>query len=200
MHILLILKSLVRHPLLALKTFFNISRDKTDLVRWQQIDNLKKDWDSRTILIAGLIPPESSVLEFGAGRLVLRNHLPPGCTYLPSDVVDRGAGTIVCDLNRSFPSLSQRFTHAVFSGVLEYLSDIGLVVNFLKNHADTIIASYSSVNKLSDYITRRRHGWINHLTEDQLISLFESRGFELQSMYPWKLQTIFVFKNVISRS
>src|SRR5689334_4642044 len=70
-----------------------------DYDRWGTLNNLAKDWDSRTKQISGHIKPGSSVLEFGAGRLALVKFLPPDCKYTPSDLVDRGMGTIVADLN-----------------------------------------------------------------------------------------------------
>lgn len=189
------IKSFIRHPILFLKTFSRIPRDNSDIGRWQKSSNLKEDWDSRTILIAGLIPAGSAVLEFGAGRFVLRDHLPPDCSYQPSDIVDRGDGTIVCDLNEDFPTLPRRYTHTVFSGVFEYVSDIGAVVGALKNNTTVIIASYSTTDMLSDYITRRRSGFINHLSNEQFISLFHHHGFRLSQTHMWQLQTIYYFED-----
>ena len=76
--------------------------------------------------IAKLIPAGSNVIEFGAGRRQLEKFLPAGCTYTPSDLVDRGPGTIVCDLNRPpLPDLRHlRLKVAVFGGVLEYVADV----------------------------------------------------------------------------
>jgi len=188
-------KSCIRHPLLFLKTFLKTSGSKSDIARWRQRENLKEDWDERTILIASLIPAGSDVLEFGAARLVLREHLEKNCTYQPSDIVDRGDSTIVCDLNSGFPTLPRRYTHTVFSGVLEYISDIGAVVDALSDHTEVIIASYQTIDRLPDYVTRRLHGWINHLSNEQLVALFKQHGFHLSQSHTWHLQTIYVFEN-----
>ena len=115
------LKSILRHPIKFLKANRSIPTNKSDLTRWENIENLDEEWDARTIMMARLIPPNSSVLEFGAARLVLREYLPTNCSYQPSDIVDRGDNTIVCDLNDEFPDLSHHYTHVVFSGVLEYI-------------------------------------------------------------------------------
>ena len=73
----------------------------SDYERWETTKNLSEDWDSRTKQIAELVDPRTSVIEFGAGRLVLKSYLPDTCSYTPSDIVDRGENTIVCDLNKT---------------------------------------------------------------------------------------------------
>lgn len=170
-------------------------RSKSDFARWRELENLKKEWDERTILIASLIPPGSDVLEFGAARMILREHLEKSCTYQGSDMVDRGDSTIVCDLNKEFPNLDRCYSHMIFSGVLEYIVDIGEVIDALSERTQIIIASYQTTDKLPDYVTRRLHGWINHLSNKQLISLFKQHGFHLRQSHTWHLQTIYVFQN-----
>jgi hypothetical protein len=189
------IKSCIRHPLLFRSTLSKSLGTKSDVARWRERENLKEDWDARTILMASLIPADSDVLEFGAARLVLREHLQKNCTYQPSDIVDRGDATIICDLNSGFPPLPRRYTHTVFSGVLEYLSDIGATVDALRDHTEVIVASYQTIDRLPDYVTRRLHGWINHLSNDQLVALFKQHGFNLTKTYTWHLQTIYVFEN-----
>src|SRR5205814_2229019 len=118
-------------------------RGGSDYRRWGDSRSLSPDWDSRTEQIARLIPPGATVLEFGAGRMTLRNYLPEGCQYTPCDLVDRGGGTIVCDLNArelpAFPPLDV----AVFSGVLEYINDINYLISHISGSVSTIIASYA---------------------------------------------------------
>src|SRR5690606_12013399 len=57
-------------------------RGRSDLERWADGQSLLAPWDSRTIRLAGLVQPGARVLELGAGRMLLREHLPPGCTYI----------------------------------------------------------------------------------------------------------------------
>lgn len=189
-------KSILRHPLSFLKTLGQARRGHADVERWQAVDNLKGDWDSRTILIAGMIPAAAHVLEFGAGRLVLRDHLAPGCSYQPSDIVDRGDSTIVCDLNQGVPPLPRHYTHTVFSGVLEYIADLDVVIEALRSRTDTVIASYATTEGLNDYVTRRNSGWVNHLAHDEFIALFHRHGFRLTKTCSWTCQTIYVFDHV----
>src|ERR1700756_2675299 len=72
----------------------------SDHERWKDLRNHDIDWDKRTRAIADLIPPGSHVIDFGAGRRQLEHWLPAGCSYTPSDIVERGSDTLLCDLNR----------------------------------------------------------------------------------------------------
>ncbi|TLM66163.1 MAG: class I SAM-dependent methyltransferase [Deltaproteobacteria bacterium] len=189
------LRNFLAHPVESVRVMLGLPVEGTAAGRWEDVSNLRENWDERTIRIAGMIPPGAAVIEFGAGRLVLRDHLPAGCSYQPSDIADRGAGTIVCDLNQGFPALPGHYTHAVFSGVLEYIADIGGLVDSLKPHADTIIASYATIDRMPDLIKRKRRGWINHLSGEQFVAIFLERGFELSDSSEWKNQTIYVFRS-----
>lgn len=176
-----------------------MSRDKARsraVRRWFNPASLSPEWDARTIAIAGLIADGKSVLEFGAGRLVLARHLPPACTYTPSDVVDRGPGTLVCDLNRRPLPQFPRHDLVVFSGVLEYLSDLPGIVAHLPTFCDSAIASYVSARTASlfERLKRRGVGWVNHFTHEGFMALFASHGFRVVKQLPFGgTQRIYVF-------
>ena len=120
---------------------------RADYRRWTSPDGLQHWWDERTQLIATMVPPGTRVIEFGCGRRVLEHNLPRGCTYVPSDIVERGPDTVVCDLNASrLPDLRHLGLQvAVFSGVLEYVADVGAVARWLAGLGiQTCIASYDA--------------------------------------------------------
>jgi hypothetical protein len=177
----------------TLRKHFNAS----DQRRWSKISSLSKDWDERTVTIARMIPSGTSVLEFGAGRLVLKMHLPAGCRYTPSDICDRGEGTIVCDLNqRPLPFFPQHDL-IVFSGVLEYIHNVPEVMTHLRGCCDSILASYvcaTDKGKL-EILQRRRAAWVNDYTAAELIAAFEQTGFACVEDVPWRSnQRIFRFQ------
>lgn len=116
MRLLSFIKSLLAHPVLTIESLLYPPDKQSNYNRWKNMESLASDWDERTIIIATLIPPGSDVLEFGAGRLVLRDHLPKNCTYQPSDIVDRGENTIICDLNDTFPILEKNIAISYFQG------------------------------------------------------------------------------------
>jgi hypothetical protein len=177
----------------ATKTSFRKLRGKSDYRRWGDYGSLSPDWDSRTEQISRLISPGASVLEFGAGRMALKKYLAAGCTYTPSDLVARGDGTIVCDLNA--PELPVLPPHdvAVFSGVLEYVNNVQSVISHVGQFVETIIASYAVRECVSERLTRRSLGWVNDFTSEELEELFSRAGFRRDCVENWHEQKIFRF-------
>ncbi|MFG1930768.1 class I SAM-dependent methyltransferase [Mycobacterium sp. NPDC048908] len=177
-------------------------RQKTDYDRWADPRSIYASWESRTEMAAALVPNHSRVIEFGAATRVLERFLDPSCTYTASDLVDRGPGTIVCDLNeRPLPELgADSYDVAVIMGVLEYVRDVPSVLDWLTNHFPLCVLSYACTrttgNRLRsrlETIGRLNHGWMNSYCADELRTLFDERGFVLQRDEPWKDQRVFVF-------
>ena len=175
---------------------------RTDRRRWADPRNLYASWESRNKQLAALVPNKSRVIEFGAGKRILERYLDPSCSYTPSDVIDRGSGTIVCDLNqRPLPDLGPNvYDVAVFSGVLEYVRDVPDMLDWLTKHVTVCVLTYapakakgSSPRRLLEAIGRLRHGWMNSYREEELRSLFRERGFELVQEQDWEQQRLFVF-------
>jgi hypothetical protein len=171
----------------------------SDYRRWTDPRNLSADWDSRTKKIATFIQPGTSVIEFGAGRMVLKNFLPPSCTYSPSDLVDRGAGTFVCNLNAKMLPPFSNYQVAVLGGVLEYVNDVPRLASHLSNFMSEIIASYAVVdldrnmepnNRRSN---RRAAGWVNDYSAEDIIRIFDHAGYLCVHSELWRSQKIFCF-------
>jgi hypothetical protein len=175
----------------------------SDYKRWKSPQGLEAWWDERTRAIAGLVPAGSRVIEFGAGRRQLEKFLPGACTYTPSDLVDRGQGTIICDLNeRPLPSLSRIAPEVgVFSGVIEYLRDVPGVAQWLANEGvKTCVVSFDPVpsdlgimDRYRELSRRRYWGYMNNLTEEDLLRTFGFAGFACMHRQTWTSQIILVF-------
>jgi hypothetical protein len=175
---------------------------KTDRRRWADPRNLYASWESRNKQVAALVPKNSRVIEFGAGKRVLERYLDPSCTYVPSDIIDRGPGTIVCDLNqRPLPDLgSNNYDVAVLSGVLEYVRDVPSLLDWLTKYVTVCALTYApakahgySRRALLETVGRLRHGWMNSYREEDLRSLFHERAFDLVKEEAWEEQRLFVF-------
>jgi methyltransferase family protein len=182
------------------KTLLLKNAKKSDLQRWANEANLSKAWDGRTKMLASFLDPGSRVLEFGAGRMELARYLPNHCVYIPSDIVDRGNNTFVCDLNaQRLPPLPEHDV-AVFSGVLEYVHDVRRLVAYLHEYCNTIAASYATTDfpQQKQTLTRRKHGWVNDYDGAALNRLFSSQGFECAQTLVWENQQL-LFKFVSSR-
>jgi hypothetical protein len=176
---------------------------RADYRRWSSPTGLEEWWDERTRVVATLVPASSRVIEFGAGRRQLEKYLPPDCDYVPSDLTDRGSGTIVCDLNkRPLPDL-QRFapTVAVFSGVLEYIKDVDHLVSWLvDNGVETFVVSFDAMpasgglrHRWSELCRRTSNGYMNNLTEQGLKAIFAHAGLRCAERRQWTTQGIYRF-------
>jgi len=161
-------------------------RQKTDVKRWADTRNLFSEWEPRTQRAAELIPAGSRVIEFGAGTRALERHLDPSCTYTPSDLVDRGPGTIVCDLNeRPLPDFGKdTYDVAVFMGVLEYLKDVPAVLEWLSQFVSRCVVSYVCLDSNDQArrvklgaVDRISRGWLNSYLEEDIRSMFKSQGY-----------------------
>lgn len=167
----------------------------TDVDRWADASAFD-NWDQRTELMATRIPAGSSVIEFGAGRRQLERYLDPSCSYVPLDLVSRGAGTIVLDLNqRPLPDLGRRFDVAVLAGVLEYIQRLPSFATWLAGISDSVIASYAvartrprSVGRLVERYRRAGAGWVNGYSEVELLDIFATAEFQLTEVIDWRTE------------
>lgn len=177
---------------------------RSDYRRWTSVDGLEEWWSARTEMIAQFVPPDSRVIEFGAGRRHLEQLLPLGCTYTALDLVDRGPGTIVCDLNRRpLPDLRDRaFTVAVFAGVLEYVKDVPSLIAWLGSiGVVTAIVSFDPVptrlgliGRVREQLRRLYFGYMCDLTEAELVRCFEAAQMRCVEKRPWTHQVIIRFE------
>jgi glycosyltransferase involved in cell wall biosynthesis len=179
-----------------------------DIQRWKDLGAFDAKWDERTKLIASLIPQGSRIIEFGAGRRELEAYLDPSCTYFPSDLVDRGPKTIICDLNaRPLPDLTPwKADVAIFGGVLEYISDLNSVLSWLSRFTSVCIVSYECAHsrprtfqRAQESFSRLRTGWVNTYSEKELEEIFRKAGFSCSKKATWSTkggdERIFVFRN-----
>jgi hypothetical protein len=180
----------------------------SDYRRWSCEDSLKESWRSRTAFIAKLIPPGSRVIEFGAGKRQLQQHLDATCSYVPSDIVHRGPGTLICDLNvMPLPDLGPHDVDtAVFSGVLEYVHDLPHLFAWLGCHVRRCVFSYhcargsnAALKRWGERVRRLGHGWINACSEDELCAMWTSAGFDCADSAITSGQKIFVLRKHFPR-
>jgi hypothetical protein len=120
------------------------------------------------------------------------------------DLVDRGPGTIVCDLNRRpLPDLRNRaFTVAVFAGVLEYVRDVPSLIAWLGSTGVlTAIVSFDPVptrgglmGRIREQLRRVYFGYMCNLTEVELVRCFEAAQMHCVDKRPWTHQVIIRFE------
>jgi hypothetical protein len=142
-----------------------------------------------------MIEPNSKILEFGAGTMTLPKYLPENCSYIPSDIIERVPGMLVCDLNaKNIPPLP-KVDVVAFSGVLEYINDVPRILNYLQNICNTIVASYAicPIKKPKEIELRRAAGWINDYTEEEFLRIFRYSWFVCVKKTTWDNQIVCKF-------
>ena len=174
----------------------NLALKKSDIHRWKKEQALFDDWNERTKIMAGYVPENVRLLEFGAAKLALKQFLPKTVKYTPSDIVDRGEGTIVCDLNtqkQKYPEFKDKDI-IFFSGVLEYVFDVPYVIQFFSKKTNKFIISYCTSDNFSSETGRKINGWVNNYSNKDIISIFEKNNFKLTETNMWRKQNIYVFE------
>lgn len=149
---------------------------------WKSVERFDDRWRGRIKQMSGFISKnDTSVVDLGCGPMWLKDYLEADVTYTGVDYKNRGPNTIICDLNKD--CLPELYSDVYFiSGCLEYIhSPSHLVQEMSRQTLNRCIISYCSVNHFSDQRLRRKKGWVNHLTEEQLIDLFISNDMSLQN-------------------
>lgn len=122
--------------------------------------------------------------------MVLRSCVPEGCRYTPSDLVSRGDGTLICDLNAKVLPDFPAHDVAVFSGVLEYVNDVPRLVSRLSESVGIVIASYASTDYFPEVQRRRVYGWVNDYSSRELLGVFAQAGFRCDETQAWRSSQI----------
>jgi hypothetical protein len=184
-------KSFLSSPLSYVSSRKKLASMGTQLERWSDITNFDAAWDERTAMMAALVLPNTSILEFGSGREQLEKFLPAGCSYQPADIIARSPRTLVCDLNRDWPELPQpHYDYIIFSGVIEYIYDLPRLFAFTRKHATRAVISYAATDQLDCVATRMQNGWVHHHSLAALEGMLKEAGFTIEQKQPWQQQTI----------
>jgi 2-polyprenyl-3-methyl-5-hydroxy-6-metoxy-1,4-benzoquinol methylase len=152
----------------------------TDYEKWR---DASQTWGaqnpSRAQYTASIIPEDVSVLDIGAGSMILRQHLKPSCRYTPCDIHDRGEGCLVADLNKGeFPP--GRYDWITMVGVLEYIVDVGATLRKASQSASHVLCSYNLYDPDGEPSElRASRGWLNHITAAEMLDIIRSESLQL---------------------
>lgn len=153
-----------------------IARKESDLARWADAGELASQWADRSKLAAALVGTgPRRLLDVGAGDMALRGFLPQDCDYVAADIVSRGPGCLVADLNRGqFPAGT--YDCVTFLGVLEYLHDPGWALAMAARAAPLAVVSYCA-DTSGDRAYRRGLGWVNDFTKAAFEAVLGGAGW-----------------------
>jgi len=101
-------------------------------------------------------------------------------------------------LNRDvWPKVDGAFDYVVMSGVLEYLKAPGAALRRVHDFAPAVVTSYQDLRSEISKVTRRmHHGWVNHLSLPEILSVFEEAGWLVEAQVGWRDSYVFVLRSV----
>jgi tetratricopeptide (TPR) repeat protein len=160
-----------------------IGRGENNLTRWSDPGRLEGQWVARARAAAHFIPAGSRVLDLGCGAMSLERALPPGCQYLPCDLVRRDERTTLCDFNKlELPSKGDA-TLVTLLGVLEYVHEWKAFLRRLRECGLPVVLSYCPAD-LAGGLDRPALGWVNHASREELAAAFREAGFSVRASMP----------------
>ena len=166
----------------------------SDTKRWINEESLKAGWEERNAIIASHISKGASVIDLGCGKMTLRKFLAPECTYQPVDIVKRSPDCIVCNFNKKQLPQRAKYDYVVCSGLLEYIHDLPSFISGIQSYANTFIITYSTMEYFPSKSLRARNGWVNTLTDEDIISLITKTGAQISHKETiYSNQTLYVF-------
>lgn len=169
---------------------------KENYKNWREIEYFDETWINRTRLMAGFLPENVSVMDLGCGKMWLKD-IHPMSEYIPVDYCDRGPGTLLCDFNKKeFPDKLVDYTFV--SGCLEYVEDPKWFIIEVARASSACIISYCTTDNISNVKTRREHCWVNDLSRQNIIELFQGVDMYLKSETLYlSSNNIFVFSKEV---
>jgi len=169
----------------AARTEGLIALKASDLDRWRDAANLASQWADRSKLAAALIGSgPRRVLDVGAGDMALRGFLPADCDYVAADIVSRGPGCLVADLNqRQFPPGA--YDCVTFLGVLEYLHEPAWALGMAARAAPILVVSYCA-DTSGDRAYRRGLGWVNDFGKADFEAALVAAGWSPSACVEYK--------------
>jgi hypothetical protein len=170
------------------------AQKKSDVSRWESNNQLREDWDERTLILGKFIDKNCSVIEFGAGNMILKEAF-NFKKYTPTDIVKRNELTTICDLNKEIYIDFNEYDVAVFSGVLEYVYDIDKVFQVLSTTINQIVMSYCCSDLV--LLSRDKNGWLSDYTKNELEEIFSKYEYEIIDYLEWRNQSLFNLKKIV---
>jgi hypothetical protein len=124
------------------------------------------------------IPAGSSVLDIGAGSMVLKEAIPSDCSYQPCDLHSRSPECPTAGLDKGeFPP--GHYDWVVMLGVLMYLKNPPWALSKCRATGNNAIFSYTPLvpGNPRDIAARESFGFSNHHTAEEYLEMIKKSGW-----------------------
>lgn len=164
------------------------SEYETDQERWKELsDSTWGEKNPKRTEIAGReIPDGSSVLDLGAGTMILKKHLKRNCIYQPCDLFFRGENCLVADLNAGEFPQGRAYDWVTLIGLFQFLTHPKEVLLKCREVASNMYITFSPRLKkdLSEAERRWREneGWFNHYSFREYINVVQGAGWKVNKI------------------
>lgn len=157
-----------------------IEKRSTDCGRWSRWDNLISGADLRAGIAGQMIPEKSTVLDAGAGLMLLRDYIPENSKYIPLDIVPRNRKCLVADLNQQqYPDRKFDTVCALF--LFEFLHDLKSFMDWARQNSAKLVFTYHCLLPGTDKNKRRAAGFFNDYKINELEELITGTGWTATS-------------------
>lgn len=156
-------------------------------ITWKDLEHttIWGENSERVRVIADWIPADTRIVaDYGAGKLTLKKHLNPNTEYCPIDYIARSDYTVLCDFNDGvFPKIIADVS--VCTATLVFIATVKELLYHICEHTrNIIILSYVTVEVFSNADGRRASGYVNDLSDTQIIYALRAGGFRLKEKRP----------------
>ena len=151
------------------------------MIRWAEVEpNFGERWRPRAAAAAEWLAAAATIVDLGCGSMTLAGCLRPEQRYVPVDLARRDQGTLVLDLNKAADLERLPAADAcALLGVLEYIYGPHELIGALRRRYGQVVATFNVRRDGESAEDRLGHGWVNHFTRDELLSLFGRHGYAL---------------------
>lgn len=179
------------------------SAQAPDRQKWGVASSYRPEWAARGQLAARHIADGERIFEIGVGSGTFRALVADRCRYTGADLQPIDSQTLTLNLERD-PLPAGPWDTVVLLGVLEYIHAPAVALAKVFADAGKVVMSYC-VPRAGDVMpVRQSRGWVNALSEGELIGLARAFGFEVIAVDPFNFaddfdQKVFLFVRASQR-
>jgi FkbM family methyltransferase len=168
---------------LIAETELRMAARTPDVERWA-VPDAGPAASLRAAAAADELVGHGSVLDLGAGAMLLRDRLDPGCRYLPVDLFRFAPDMAVMDLERTALAALGRHDAAALLALLEHLHEPQRLLAALAEIAGLVVLTYPLAGPADPPRARRRRGIVNDLDMAGLTAMAAAAGWRLTPRRP----------------